>query len=373
MVATVPSMIGQFNMDNISILLDMGYQVDVASDFKDTSIWPKEKTKQLVKDLKSKGVRCIQVNFSRNPLDIVRHINSYRRILELIKTRNYSFIHTHTPIASVIARLCARKTKTKVIYTAHGFHFYTGGPIKNWIVFYPIEKWLSRYTDILITINKEDYIRAREHFHAKRTVYVPGVGIDTERFLCSKNDHAKDFVRKRVRQEIGIPLDAKVIVSVGELSRRKNHKIVVEALQKLPDDYWYVIVGIGQLSEELSAIDKTKRLKLIGYRTDVVDILNASDVFAFPSLQEGLPVALMEAVSVGLPCVVSRIRGNTDLVKEEKCWFEPNSVNSFYESLNYIISMDNNTANKDSSEIKKIIDIQMINKKMRNVYKKVIR
>ena len=118
------------------------------------------------------------------------------------------------------------------------------------------------------------------------------------------------------RVEIGIPIDAKLLIFVGELSVRKNHKVVVEALQILPDDYWYVIVGKGDLKNELEGLDKTGRLKLLGYRTDVVDLLHASDLFIFPSLQEGLPVALMESMAAGLPCVASDIRGNRDLMSD---------------------------------------------------------
>ena len=120
--------------------------------------------------------------------------------------------------------------------------------------------------------------------------------------------------RQEKRAEIGVPEGAKLLISVGELSVRKNHRVVVEALQGLPDDYWYVIVGKGQLEEELKAMDTTGRLKLLGFRTDIVELLRSSDLFVFPSLQEGLPVALMEAMASGLTCVVSDIRGNTDLI-----------------------------------------------------------
>ena len=168
MVASVPSMIGQFNMDNIQILLGMGYKVDVACDFSDMSVWPKAKVMSLKKQMEESGVLCLQVDFSRSPLSIKRHLNAYKKIVRLLKENDYEFIHTHTPIASAIARLAAKKTHTKVIYTAHGFHFYHGAPLKNWVLFYPIEKHLSRYTDILITINKEDYNRAKEKFKSSQ-------------------------------------------------------------------------------------------------------------------------------------------------------------------------------------------------------------
>lgn len=113
-----------------------------------------------------------------------------------------------------------------------------------------------------------------------------------------------------------MPIDCKLILSVGELSVRKNHRVVVEALQSLPGEYWYVIVGKGDLKEELEKFDHTGRLKLLGFRTDIVDLLHSSDLFVFPSLQEGLPVALMEVMAAGFPCVASDIRGNRDLMKD---------------------------------------------------------
>ena len=103
--------------------------------------------------------------------------------------------------------------------------------------------------------------------------------------------------RQEKRAELGVPNDAKLLISVGELSVRKNHKVIVEALQKLLDNSWYIIVSKGELKEELQKIDKTGRLKLLGFRTDIVELLHTSDMFLFPSLQEGLPVALMEAIA----------------------------------------------------------------------------
>ena len=123
--------------------------------------------------------------------------------------------------------------------------------------------------------------------------------------------------RQQKRNEIGVPIDAMLLVSVRKLSVRKNHKIGVQALQKLPETYWYVIVGKGDLKENLMNLDQTGRLELLGYRTDIVELLHCSDVFVFPSLQEGLLVAFMEAMACGLPVVCSKIRGNVDLVEQE--------------------------------------------------------
>ena len=224
MVATVPSMIGQFNMNNIKILLEMGYQVDAAADFKDTSIWPEERVRKLKEQLAKMNVDCIQLDFSRSPLKLNRHIQSYKETVRLLKDKKYAFIHTHTPIASAIVRLACNTTGTKVIYTAHGFHFYKGAPLKNWIIFYPVEKWLSKYTDLLITINQEDYKRARKSFRAKSVEFVPGVGVDTERFSPNISG------RMRIRHELGLDDKQIMLLSVGELNDNKNHASVIKAI-----------------------------------------------------------------------------------------------------------------------------------------------
>ena len=365
MVATVPGMIGQFNMNNISILQKLGYVVDVATDFMDESVWPRERVEKLKKDLSNIGVECIQIDFSRKPFAIKRHISAYRESLKLVRERDYSFIHTHTPIASAIMRLVAHKTRTKIIYTAHGFHFFSGAPFKNWLVFYPLEKFLSKYTDVLITINKEDYERAVARFSAKKNAYVPGIGVDVGKFQVRCN-------REEVRKGLGIPNDAKLLISIGELSDRKNHKEVINALSKIDNDFYYIIVGKGQLKEELESLIESKglgdRVKLLGFRTDTSELLNASDIFVFPSLQEGLPVALMEAMASGLPCVVSNIRGNVDLIDESNGKVVDNTENAWAEALAKVEYLNLESLGKSAAEKVNAFDCGSVDKIMRDIY-----
>lgn len=166
--------------------------------------------------------------------------------------------------------------------------------------------------------------------------------------------------RRRKRMEIGIPIDATLLISVGELSVRKNHKIVIQALQKLPKNFWYVIVGKGDLQEELMKLDHTRRLKLLGYRTDIVELLHASDVFVFPSLQEGLPVALMEAMAGGLPVICSPIRGNLDLVKDGLV--AAKDIDGWVNAIKSVHSV---------THLPYIFDIRKINGAMKEIYKNV--
>lgn len=375
MVASVPSMIGQFNMDNIQILLGMGYKVDVACDFSDMSVWPKAKVMSLKKQMEESGVLCLQVDFSRSPLSIKRHLNAYKKIVRLLKENDYEFIHTHTPIASAIARLAAKKTHTKVIYTAHGFHFYHGAPLKNWVLFYPIEKYLSRYTDILITINKEDYNRAKEKFKSSQIFYVPGIGVDIEKInMC-----CVDIEHKRT--ELGLKENDIMLLSVGELSERKNHEAVIRALKVLNNDkIKYFIVGKGQLKEYLenliSDMNLQNQVTLLGFRTDVLELCKSADIFIFPSLQEGLPVALMEAMACKTIVLCSAIRGNTDLINKYEYIFNQDDYNDI------VLKMKNIIGERTREEILKIYSKQIednyrkleafdkreVKKRMENIY-----
>jgi glycosyltransferase EpsD len=214
----------------------------------------------------------------------------------------------------MLTRLAARKARkagTRVVYTAHGFHFFTGAPLVNWLLYYPAERFLARCTDLLITINAEDYARAKR-FRAGRTALVEGVGVDLSRF-----DAPPD--RAAVRAALGIAPGDPVVITVGEHIPRKNHETCLRALARLPGAT-LLCCGTGRDEEALralaQALNVSDRVRFLGFRTDVAVLLSASDAFLFPSLQEGLPVSLMEAMAAGLPCVVSAVRGSADLIAE---------------------------------------------------------
>jgi glycosyltransferase involved in cell wall biosynthesis len=347
MVATVAATIGSFNMDNIRILKNMGYKIDVGTDYKDTSAWPKEKLESFIQQLKKLNIKPIQISFSRNPFRIDKHISSYRTVSKLLRENDYLFVHTHTPIASAVIRIAARGLRTKIVYTAHGFHFYKGAPLKNWLIYYPIEKWLSRYTNTLITITKEDYQIAKEKFHSEKTVYVPGVGVDTEKFKPNKEG------RKRIRKELRIDNSQLVLLSVGELNENKNHEAVIKAIQGM--NLIYVIVGKGDLQQKLKETAKKYNvdLRLMGYRNDVSDFYAAADIYILPSIREGLNVSLMEAMASGLAVTCGNIRGNIDLIKFPL--FIPTDEKEIRKAIKKAIK------NKDKLGKKNLINIQNFN------------
>lgn len=225
----------------------------------------------------------------------------------------------------MIARLACRKVRkqgTRVFYTAHGFHFFKGAPLKNWLMYYPIEKICARLTDVLITINKEDYALAQKKMHAKKVYYVPGVGIDLSKIQNIECD------RNEVRKSMGVPEDCVLLLSIGELNVNKNHQVVVKALAKLNNkNVHYAVAGLGDQKDNLLNLAKElgveNQFHLLGYRTDALNLYRAADIFVFPSFREGLSVSMMEAMASGCPIVCSKIRGNVDLVENEKggCFF----------------------------------------------------
>lgn len=315
MLASVASMIDQFNMPNIALLQKLGYEVDVACNFIEGNTCSDARVAELKQKLQDMHVHCYQIDFARNIKHMGQNMKALWQVEALMKQNTYEFCHCHSPIGGVVARIAGHRTRTKVIYTAHGFHFYQGAPVMNWLVYYPVEKMLSRWTDVLITINHEDYKLAKKKFKMKKLTYVPGIGIDTQREGLSQKE------KEEKRKELGIPQDAFLITNAAEFTPNKNQKTVIEAIEQLHNpNIYFVMCGIGQKKAELEQYVKEhgleEHIRFVGFRNDLHEILQTSDCFVLSSFREGLSVALMEAMAEGLPVVCSRIRGNVDLIKD---------------------------------------------------------
>lgn len=334
MLAAKANMIQQFNHRNIKILQNLGYEVHVATnmvDFGSMSVDENERFKLWMSD---NNVIAHQVDFERRMGTLKGNIRSIRQLREIFKTNVFSFIHVHSPLGSILGRFVAKQFKVPVIYTAHGFHFFKGGPKSGWIVFYPLEWLFSFFTDTLITINDEDYALAKKHMHANKVVKINGIGVDVKnKWLVT--DAEKKNARYRIRHELNIPEEAFLLSSVGELSDRKNHRIVLEALQLMSDDelsnIYYVIAGTGNNGDLLRNLAQTfnfeNHFHLLGYRSDIDDINYASDVSIFPSLREGLGVAGLDATVDGTYLFGTKKRGVSDYIRDgvNGNLFAPNS------------------------------------------------
>jgi len=325
---TISNTVIAFLIPHIQLLVDNGHSVDLAF-----SVIRKAPAKllTLVKNV-------YDLPFQRNPFHY-KNLHAFKSLRTIISQNKYDLIHTHTPTAGALTRLAAIGTSTKVIYTAHGFHFYKGAPLLNWLIYFPVEWLLSFFTDTLITINTEDFEFAKSNLHAKKVEYVPGVGIDLSRFE-NNNTFEKD-----IRNELGISRDAIVLLSIGELNKNKNHETALKAFAEInnPNTY-YIICGQGPLKDYLAGLatklnisDKTF---FLGYRSDILEIMKVSDIFIHPSFREGLPVSLMEAMASGLPCIASKIRGNADLIKGlgENYLFPPAEMEVLSNKISELVS-----------------------------------
>jgi glycosyltransferase involved in cell wall biosynthesis len=364
-VTTISNTINAFLIPHIRLLVEKGHQVDIACNI----------TQMIKPELIELGCEIHNIEFQRSPLN-KQNYSAYKKLKDLIRNKRYNIIHTHTPVASACVRLACRKMKnTSVIYTAHGFHFYNGAPLVNWLIYYPIERWLAKYTEVLLTINKEDYKRAKKSFKSCRVEYVPGVGLDIKKF------NKVQINKLRKRKELNVPKDAFVIVSVGELNKNKNHETIINAIAKLNNPkIYYLICGIGPLEKHLinisTKLSLENNIKLLNFREDIAEICMASDIFAFPSYREGLGLSALEAMATGLPLVTSNVHGIVDYsingVTGYSC--DPKDVDCFAKNIKKLYTDVNIRKYFSENNIKKVLqyDLNEIEIYMKDIYEKVI-
>lgn len=354
--------VGHFSESSMIASKKLGYEFHIAGNF-----YGYENQSDIVKDEKKYDIKIHQVDFKRFPAHPL-NIKAYKQLNSIVKNNNFDIIHCNTPTGGVLGRICAIKNKiSNIIYEAHGFHFYKGSPIFNWLFYFPIEWFFSFFTDTLITINQEDYKFSKNFLKMKKAAYVPGIGIDVDKInelhLKFNFSNQKKFT----------------IVSVGELNKNKNHKIVIEALSNIKFPYEYLICGEGVLKSELIELAHKKKvnMKLLGYRSDVKDIVANADLFIFPSKREGLSMALMEAMALNTPIICSNIRGNIDLIDNGNggFLFNPSDSKGLEKSIIKIYENDSLRENfkiYNSQKIKQF-DINEVIKRTEEIYASYIK
>ena len=307
-LCTTDNMITQFLLPHIEDLKGMGADVECVC----------ARTGKWFDEIEEKGIVCHEIAFKRNPLKFA-NLKAYRKLKKLQKEKNYDIIYCQQPVGGLMGRLLGKKFKKKVIYTAHGFFFYNGCSLKKRLLYKTAEKWLAKYTDVLITINQEDF-EAAQKFSAKKVYKISGIGLQLDKFK------ELDFDKEKFKASLGIKKDEKVVLSIAEMIKRKNYETMIKVISNLRyEKIKYIICGCGV--EEKNLKDLTKKLGLedkiifLGYRKDIPKILEISDVFLHCSHQEGLTMSIMEAMKSGLPVVTSDARGNRDLIEDGKGGF----------------------------------------------------
>lgn len=344
--ATVDSHIMNFHIPDIAWFNDNGYEVHVASNGNNEINFATKK---------------YNIPFARNPLN-KNNIKTFFMLRKIIQDNNYKIIHCHTPMGSVLTRLAAikvRKKDTKVIYTAHGFHFFKGAKVKNWLVYYPIEKVLSKLTDCLITINNEDYNIAINNFYCKNVKYLDGVGIDLNKFTQTSVE-----VQQSLRESYCYGNNDFILIYVAELSHRKNQGLLIDAIDKVKNEIPNIkllLVGSGAYEDKYKSqvreLNLDNNIKFLGYRKDISNLMQLSDVCVSSSRQEGLPVNIMEAMGTGLPVIVTDCRGNRDLIKDNRNGFVVN-IDDIGEICKAIIKMHDSLEDREKFSKNNIIDIK---------------
>lgn len=363
-VTTIGGTMSFFN-PLIKHLMDQGHEVEIACNNTRSKVPP---------FYADAGCKIHTVTFSRSPLSSA-NLKAYRQLKNVVAQGNYDIVHCHTPNASAVTRLVCRPFRKKkglqVFYTAHGLHFHDGAPLKNWLIYYPIEKLCACFTDKLITINQEDYERAKKKLPAKDVLYVPGVGLETAKFRDVHIDKALK------RKEISVPEDAFLLMSVGEMNSNKNHQIILKAMGRLNDPrIHYALAGSGarkddllQLAQELGVAE---RFHLLGSRQDVAELNHCADAFCFPSRREGLGVAALEAMACGLPLITSNVHGINDYSQDGVTGYKcsPLDVDGFAAAIGRLFSDPDQAKAMGQANVTLVqkYDVQNILKFMRDVY-----
>lgn len=364
--ATVDSHILLFHLPYLKYFSDLGYEVHVATNGDEEIPYCNKKHK---------------ISFERSPYKI-NNLKAIKKLRKVTEEEKFDIIHTHTPMGSVVTRLAAKRIRkkhnTKVIYTAHGFHFFKGASKLNWIIFYQVEKFLARYTDTLITMNMEDYNIAKDKFKTD-VRYVHGVGLDEDKFNHMLTDEEKLGLRK----SLGLKENDFVIIYPAELTKRKNQEWLINTLYDMLNknkDIHILLAGKDSMNKYHETLVKSKNLDnqihFLGFRKDIPDLISISNIAISTSKQEGLPVNIMEAMYLGLPIVATNCRGNRDLVENNVNGYlidqgdSASFVNSIYDIYNK--KADTSKFSKNSKEKINEYLLKNVMKEMINIYEESI-
>lgn len=368
LVATVQSHICQFHLPIMEMLKENGFIVHVAA--RDNL---KEKNGLRMKF----ADKVYDIPFERSPLNC-KNIKAYKQLKKIIEDGSYDIVHCNTPVGGIVTRIAANKYRKKgvrVIYTAHGFHFYKGSSFKNWILYYPIEKIMSLLSDDIITITEEDYNLAINKNFKGKIHHINGIGVNSKKFI-----KLSDKNREKLRNKMGYG-DEFIILCTGELNKNKNQSILIKAMSNVVRNNKNVkllLAGNGPMEEELvkliNELDLQDNIQLLGYRTDLENFVNICDLVVSVSIREGMPLNIMEAMICGKPVVASYNRGHRELIKNKinGLLIDPYNEKEIAKAICFI--MNNISLSKDyvakSLEYVKPYDVNNVKNKLKEIYLK---
>ncbi|RYU61830.1 glycosyltransferase family 4 protein [Aliivibrio finisterrensis] len=308
-VTTVANTLNAFLLPFAKAFKQQGWQVDAAA----SNIVQFE-------NIVAEHDNCFDIQFCRNPLKIKQLFKSLKQIRKLLEIQQYDVVHVHTPIAAFLTRIAVIGIKkTKIFYTAHGFHYINTNPVWKNILFYLAEKLAGFKTDHLFVINQDDYQFAKQKqiVPEQAITFIHGIGVNPDGYRFSARD------RQIIRAELKLSDNTFMLLQVAELNDNKNHQVVLQALalfkQQNPNsDIRYVIVGEGRSQEylvrQVNLLNLSSSVIFLGQRSDVPALLSACDALSLSSKREGLPRCMLEAMCMQKPIMASNIRGCNDLL-----------------------------------------------------------
>ena len=374
LLAAMGSVHRQHNKANIKALKEIGAIIYLAANFGTDTPREKNNTK-FVAECKRDGINIIDIPFRRG--GFITNIFQIPVLNKFLKREKFDIVHVHTETGGFMLRLSCliqSKCNTKFVYTPHGMSFWKGSSLKSQLLYKPLERWICSGMDMNLGMNREE-LECLESWNRHSATYVHGIGLDLSRFQ-NHND-----AQKAMRKEFLLNSNEKLVISVGELDNNKNHITVIRALANLSRRDWkYVICGVGPnkdiLMQEAARLGLKEHVVLAGYRSDIPDVLNAADIFVFPSFHEGMPVSVLEAMACSLPVVCSAIRGNVDIVKDgdNGYLFKPSDGDTL--SRKIALLMDNEALRQQmGAKNKKIVrefSLGAVTEELKAIYSKVL-
>lgn len=375
-VTTVSGFLYQFEKNAVELWTERGAKIHYASNFQ-------KKAYEFEETFFEKNqIICHPLSIEKSPYRILKNMRALKKLIEIIKEENIDFLHCHNPMGGVLGRLAARlaKRKVHVIYTAHGFHFYKGAPLKNWLLYYPAERFLARYTDALITINQEDNKNA-EKFRLKKggkLFDIPGVGVDLEKY-CIRQEQ-----REEARKVLGVEAGELCLMTAALLDKDKNHRIILKLL-----DQWkevkdcpkmkYIICGDGpyrtRLEREVKRKGLENRVSFVGFRQDLPFLLQGVDLFLFPSMREGLGMAALEAMACGIPVAAAKNRGTKEYIRHGENGFlcDGRKTEGFKEAIQSVWQKDMCAMKKEAAKTARAFGKEQSKLRMENIYQTIVK
>lgn len=372
MLAPMGSVHRRFNQANIAALQSLGLQVELCANFENGN-GPEIHNQSFVEECEIRGIKTHSIPFARHSL--TGSLKCLSQLKELLSREQYDLVHTHTETGGLLLKLAhSEKRKSKFIFTPHGMSFWKGSSLKSQLVYRPLERWICSAMDMNLGMNMEE-VENLEQWNKRTAHYVHGVGLNVARMQNPSRS------REQMREEFGLAESDKFIASIGELDDNKNHITVIKALATLGrKDFKYVVCGVGPNKDMLLAEAEHMGLKenviLAGYRSDIPDVLNAADIFVFPSLHEGMPVSALEAMACGLPIICSEIRGNVDIIREgdNGYLFQPSDVETLARKLEYLLddAEKRKVMGLKNKENVKDFSLESVTEELTRIYKSVL-